>query len=95
MYRKGRQVHALLCGKCRSWTSMVASQNGLKPDAWGLWVFLQVLGQDMLLLSLSQSSGWVAGVPGGWLESLGTRIQDPRPVTIPLPTERRGGGRGC
>lgn len=63
MYRKGRQMYALFCGKLRSRASMVASQNGLKPDAWGLWVFLQVLGQDMFLLSLSLSSGRVAGVP--------------------------------
>lgn len=31
----------------------------------------------------------------GWLESPGTHIQDPRPVTIPLPSGRRGGERGC
>lgn len=63
MYRRGRQMHALLCGKGRSWTSMVAFQNGLKPGAWVWSVFLQVLGQDTLRLSLSPSSGWVDGVP--------------------------------
>lgn len=88
MGRKGRQMHVLHCGKGRSRTSVVTSQNGLKPDAWVLRVFLQVLGQNVPLLSLSPSCGWVAGAPG-------THIQDPRPVTIPLPPERRGGGRGC